>query len=124
MSMKSKRRTVNRLFAIPMYDCKLRVVVCENIRKERQKPKYDLFGKVELDGEYDGLCTWSGGHNFAIFLCATAAKDIAIISHEVFHLTHRILEWSSSNFDKDHHEQGALLHGYLMELVMNAIRKR
>lgn len=51
------------------------------------------------------------------------------IFHEVFHLTHRILDWVSANFDENHHEQGALLYAYLLGVVldvvgMKIIRKR
>ena len=58
---------------------------------------------------------------FALFF-DFSALDVATVAHEVFHLTHRILDWSESNFDGKHHEQGALLHGYLMNLVMKEIK--
>lgn len=48
-------------------------------------------------------------------------KSIEVIAHEVFHLTHRILELCTCNFDAGHHEQGAYLNGWLMELITHAL---
>lgn len=39
----------------------------------------------------------------------------------VFHTTHRILERAEANFDGDHHEQAAYLHGWLMERVWRIV---
>ena len=47
-------------------------------------------------------------------------SNIEVIAHEVFHLTHRILELCNCNFDSGHHEQGAYLNGWLMETVTKA----
>ena len=44
------------------------------------------------------------------------------IAHEVFHLTHRLMDLCGCNFDAGHHEQGAYLHGWLMELVWNSMK--
>lgn len=32
------------------------------------------------------------------------------------------MDWVSANFDANHHEQGALLHGYLMDTVCRAMK--
>jgi hypothetical protein len=112
-----------KIFIIPIYECVLRVVICDDIDQDRRK--FDkIFGEFDLDGNYEALCSWSGGHNFGLFFDKRVLKNTCTIAHEVFHLTHRILEWSSSNFDKDHHEQGAMLNGYLMELVLNALKDK
>ena len=57
------------------------------------------------------------------FILAFRRNDhpIEVIAHEVFHLTHRILELCGCNFDSGHHEQGAYLNGWLIELVNNAM---
>lgn len=109
---------------IPIYDAVLWIVVTDHISKERRKMEH-LFGPAPDGHEYDALCSHSGGHNFALFF-DRKALSMKIIAHEVFHLTHRMLEWVSANFDKDHHEQGSLLCGYLMDTVcsyVNAQRK-
>lgn len=106
---------------IPIYNATLWVVVSDNIRHAREQMK-DVFGEYRNDADYIGLCSDSGGCNFAVFL-QREALSIKLVSHEVFHLTHRILEWVDANFDEDHHEQGALLHEYLMDLIWRDVSK-
>lgn len=120
--MKPKRRPRNlkRIITVPLYDAVLWIVVTDDIAKERRKLEH-VFGPAPEGNEYDALCSHSGGHKFALFF-DRKALSMKIIGHEVFHLTHRILEWVSANFDKDHHEQGSLLCGYLMDLVCRETR--
>lgn len=117
----TSRKTIRRIFIVPIYDAEVRLIVAEDIGKERKRlSKY--FGDV-LDGsEYDAMCSWSGGHRFALFL-SYRALTAKVISHEIFHLTHRMMDWVGANFDRDHHEQGALLHGYLTEKVAKLLNK-
>ena len=74
--------------------------------------------------EFDGLCS-SNFSNFALFFDKKRLEKVglSLIAHECFHLTHRILEWIGANFDEDNHEHGAILHGYLMDLVYKDIGK-
>ena len=46
-----------------------------------------------------------------------------VLVHELFHMTHDILERSGANFDSDHDEQGALLIGWLMEKTVTKLRE-
>lgn len=73
-----------------------------------------MFGPVP-ERDYFALSAYTADGNFGLWLPRKA--DTNTIAHELFHITHRILEWTNSNFDRDHHEQGALLNGYLHELV-------
>lgn len=99
---------------IPIYDARLWVVVCDDIPEERGKMQ-GILGKWVAPYGVTGLCSNNCGY-FALFFDKEHI-DITNISHEVFHVTHRILEWTRGAFDEDHHEQGALLCGYLMGLV-------
>jgi hypothetical protein len=107
----------NRL--IPIYNARLWIVVSDNIRHER-KQMADIFGDYDADVDYVGLCSDSGGHRFAVFFQRDSI-NIELVSHEAFHLTHRILEWVGANFDNEHHEQGAMLHGYLMDVIWREV---
>lgn len=100
---------------IPIYDAVLWLIVTDDIAKERREMEH-WFGPVPETDQYHALCSYGRGHNFALFL-EQEACTVKIVAHEVFHLTHRILDWCGANFDSRHHEQGALLHGYLMELI-------
>lgn len=112
-------RLIRKKFSIPIYDATLWLIVTGNISRERKKWDY-LFGPAPDAHNYDALCSYSGGHTFALFF-AREQMTLKILSHEVFHLTHRIMDWSGLNFDSNHHEQGALLHGYLMDMVFREI---
>lgn len=114
-------KVLQKRFTVPIYEADLWIVVTDDMSRARRQFD-DLLGPddCKLAERCDGLLCHSGGQTFALFI---ARKEITLnlLSHEVFHLTHRILEWTSANFDRDHHEQGALLHGYLMELVCREI---
>lgn len=105
---------------IPIYGAVLWLVVTEDIAKERRGMER-WFGPGPDDNIYDALCSYGTGHNFALFFEPKAAHEIKIVAHEVFHLTHRILDWCGANFDSRHHETAALLHGFLIDLVMREI---
>jgi hypothetical protein len=114
-------KNIQRKLVVPIYEAAVHLVVADDIKAERAKFN-EQFG--EVDGcNWDGLCSWDENGTFGIFLPSTNADNCSVIAHEVFHLTHRILEWTNSNFDAEHHEQGALLHGYLMEWVAKQLRK-
>lgn len=105
---------------VPIYDAHVWLVVSKNVRKERRKWEY-LFGPAP-DGDYNALCCYSSCSTFGLFFRPEALTN-NIIGHEVFHLTHRMLDWVEANFDKDHHEQGALLHGYLLDWIFSTLKQ-
>lgn len=106
--------------SIPIYDAVLHLVVTDDIGTERARMTH-WFGPVPAADTYDALCSYGAGHNFALFFTHSASRCLKVVAHEVFHLTHRILDWSGANFDSDHHEQAALLNGYLFELVWREV---
>jgi hypothetical protein len=116
--MKVKLRPMNKRFVVPIYEARIRLVVSYDVTAERKKFIH-LFGSVP-DEYYDAVCSYSGYGDFALFF-ECKPLSLNVLSHEVFHLTHRILDWVSANFDGGHHEQGALLHGYLMETIKNKL---
>ncbi len=106
---------------VPIYNAFVWLIVSKNVHQERIKFNH-LFGTPPEQEDYDALCARSGGADFGLFFYPDKLS-VLVIAHEVFHLTHRIMEWANMNFDKDHHEQGALLHGFLMDEVCNRILK-
>lgn len=117
--MPPKLRQIRKKLDIPIYNAVVWIIVVDDISKERKEWEY-LFGAAPKLEDYDALCSYSGGHCFGLFF---ERKYITLktISHEIFHLTHRILDWAGANFDSTHHEQGALLNGYLTEMVYRKI---
>ena len=83
----------------------------------------DILGYDYTDQDVDSssLLAYRGSK----FILAFRGNKIGIekIAHEVFHLTHRLMDLCSCNFDSGHHEQGAYLHGWLMELVTKELKQ-
>lgn len=120
--LKSAESTVSR-FEVPIYRATVWLVSTKKVRDELCKSRWTcLFGDPPEHDGYSGWCLWNHRSTFALVF---DRQDVCLelVSHEVFHLTHRILEWSSSNFDEEHHEQGAMLHGFLMTQVVRRLRK-
>lgn len=105
---------MKKRFDIPIYDAVLWIVTTKSIAKERRKWEH-VFGPSPASSDIAALCSYGTGHTFALFF--EPKPDLKIVAHEVFHLAHRIMDWAGANFDGTHHEQGALLNGYLMDLV-------
>ena len=98
-------------FIVPVYTAVVFVVVAKNIVKARNTRRWnDKFGIVE--GEFVALCSRNDVGQFGLFF--TPNQQLEEVSHEVFHLTHRILEHHGAPLTPVSHEHAALLHGYLM----------
>jgi hypothetical protein len=110
-------KTIHVRTIIPIYDCRLQLIVSDNLLRERKKLEY-LFGPAP-EG-FDALCSYSSGHNFALFFEPEALTH-RIIGHEVWHLTKRICEWSGVSIED--HEACALLCGWLHWWVYENVRK-
>jgi hypothetical protein len=103
--MKIKTETI-----LPIYGARIQLIVTDDILSERRAQEH-LFGPIEGTC-YDALCSYSGGHNFALFFEPNALTH-RIIAHEIFHLTHRILEWVGVPFKSDNHEAFTAVTGEL-----------
>lgn len=103
-------------FNVPIYDVDVIIVVTRDIPREHRR---------EFDSEIEDThiaCVGYSGRKFALFLEPAALARPEIIAHEIFHLTHRILELCEANFDSTHHEQGAYLCEYLHKMVARKLR--
>jgi hypothetical protein len=105
---------------LPIYCARIQLIVTPNIEAERRAQEH-IFGPVS-GTYYTALCSRSGGHNFALFFEPQALTH-RIISHEVFHLTHRILEWVGTPFTTDNHEVFAALMGELQQWVYSFVEQ-
>lgn len=114
---------LKKKFVIPIYGAKLWIVVSDNVKHERDKMD-GVLGNSLMSDEYEGLCSCNYSF-FGIFFDKRALEHRAVnlIAHETFHLTHRIIEWTGANFNEDNHEHGAILHGYLLDLVYREVSK-
>lgn len=113
---------------IPIYDVFVWIVLCDNVLKAR-KEFNKQFGIIddEFDANsdediYEGMCSFNFLTGcFGLFL-RRKRSTFNTISHEIFHLTHRILQHIGYNFDNSHSEGAAMLNGYLTQLILSEIK--
>jgi len=115
--MKSRPVYVRKL-RVPIYEATVHVVVAIDLGKERSRPRWTaLFGDMPNAGDFGALCA-RGSDNWAFGLFFRSDYLLTkVVAHEVFHLTHRIMERTGEPFDETKHEQGACLYGWLFEQV-------
>lgn len=112
-------------FDVPIYDVSVWIVV-DNQIYDRCREMDDLFGTVEegpaMENTWRGQCACCGA-DFGLFF-HRQYLDLEVIAHEVFHLTHHIMDYCSVKLDIESQEAGAFLNGYLMGIVMRKIQRR
>lgn len=104
---------------IPIYGMTLWVCVADDVEKARKKKNCRFGDGGELNGVI-GLCS-RRGRDYGLFF---TRKHITagIVAHEVFHLTHRIVESVGATFDGHPEvEQTALLNEWLTAVVHRAL---
>jgi hypothetical protein len=111
--MRKLKRTI---FQVPIYDVTVVVVLTRDIPDSYKRE----FG-IEIE-DSRMACLGYHGRKFGIFLEPAAARRLEIVAHEIFHLTHRILEKCSMNFDESHHEMGAYLCEYLTKKIFQTLK--
>lgn len=110
--MKSKRTQ----FIVPIHEVTVVIVVTDDIPAEYKRE----FG-IEI-GNTQMACCGYFKRKFGIFIEPRAKARLEIVAHEIFHLTHRILENNCMNFDKGHHEMGAYLCEYLTKKIFTILK--
>ena len=111
--MKDKRTA----FRVPIHEVDVAVIVTDDIPSAYKRE----FGVV-ID-ESRMACLGYHGRKFGLFLEPAARQRHEIVAHEIFHMTHRILEKNCMNFDESHHEMGAYLCEYLTKKVATILGK-
>ena len=100
-------------FVVPIFEVSVLVVVTKKTNAAIRK----YFPNVPLGAEdHEACCTYHRSR-FGLFFEPPSLDRRDIVAHEIFHLTHRILEFRQFNFDENHHEMGAMLNGWLTEKV-------
>lgn len=109
-------------FVVPIYDATVYVVVADDLAPERRRPEW----KSIIGPPLEGICIVGQvercNGNFVLFLKRTHAKNVEIVAHEVFHIAHRIGDWTNLGFDENHHEGVALLHGWLIQKIFKILK--
>lgn len=111
--------TVVKQLVLPIFEARYFLVIADDIYAEREGERWvELFGPNCMGPGIDA-CVYRHDFKgrFAVFF-RRGDVDSSTMTHEVFHLTHRILDWAGTNFDAHHHEHAALLNGYLNDQTM------
>jgi hypothetical protein len=105
-----KEHTIN----IPIYGATLCIVDSKNIKKSLKKIRGD---EHEEDTNLLSYLYWNHDiYSAHWWLCIDFSDlDMGTLVHELFHATHRILEYFDVNFTSENHEPFA----YLMEYLFN-----
>lgn len=112
--------TCRHRFIVPIYENAVTLIVTDDLQKERNR--YDRkFGHFDSDPGARGLVTSGGGHCLLILTRRGCAHGQ--IAHEIFHLAHRIMEWTGDRFDDDHSEPAAYLVQWLTKRVYGRLRE-
>jgi hypothetical protein len=105
---------MKKTFKVPIFEATVMVVVAETHKQAKDAIDKFVGGHYELEASED--CEAFLQHKnsrFALFFERPTVKKKDVVAHEVFHLTHRILEYREMNFDSNHHEMAAMLNGWL-----------
>lgn len=101
------------LLNLPLYSVRIRFAVTDDIQRFRNR--YDrLFGPYDC-GSATGLAS-NCGRNFMLILHERYVTH-GHIAHEIFHVTHRIMEWVDNDITRESHEP----HAYLCEHLTNHV---
>lgn len=109
-----EKTTINIAFhRIPIYDLRFWVGVSD--KPVELRAKFDwAFGKRD-NSDFSGTCEYHRSKFAVLFDAYDLSHEL--IAHEVFHVTHRMLEFNAVNFGENNHEPFAYLNGYLTQLV-------
>lgn len=108
--------SLRKVFKVPVHDVTVVVIVTADIPASYERE----FG-IEIGNTQMAACGYYR-RKFALFFEPKSASRLEIVNHELFHLTHRILETNHMNFDENHHEVGAYLCEYLSKKVFKILK--
>jgi len=102
-------------FQVPIYDVAIVIIITTDIPAAYKREFGIDIGNTQM------ACLGYDKRKFGLFFEPAAKNRLEIVSHEIFHLTHRILEKNTMNFDESHHEMGAYLCEYLTKKVFGIL---
>ena len=102
------------IIPIPIYNGTLHLVDCKDTKEALMEIKGDDYSE---DDDSEACLVWNHSKNPANWwLCINLKNpNTGTLVHELFHATHRILEYFDVKFTSDNHEPFA----YLMEYLFN-----
>jgi len=114
-------KTISAFTRVPIFEVNLYLEVCDSIPKAAKK--FDPVMPPLPEGHDPLACVRFHKSRFAIFFSkeSLASHRHGIIAHEVFHATHRIMQYVQQGFDVDNHESFALLNEWITNWVYSKL---
>jgi hypothetical protein len=101
--------------SMPIYHVSFELVVTDDmIKSQAVEPRFTRLGKQKPYG-CDGLAIYREW-NFCMMLDKDRINH-NLIAHEVFHVTHRMLDYCGVKFRVNNHEAFAYVNGFLSDYV-------
>lgn len=127
--IKNKKQKKNKIleFKVEPYSSIVKIVLTHDIKQAAiEEGRASGVPDEELESLEDdlveaGAYTFWNYPNFVLFFNIDELK-IHYITHEVFHVTHGILECAHSKFDYHNHEHFAYLNGFLNKMVFEFVQ--
>lgn len=113
---RNERKAKKVTFRVPIHEVTVFVMVTRDIPGAYKREFGTDIGDTQM------ACLGYLKRKFGLFFEPGAERRPEIVAHEIFHLTHRILEKNQMNFDAEHHEMGSYLCEYLTKKVFGAFR--
>jgi len=109
------------LIKVPIYNTRFELVATDDmIKSQKKEPRFSFLGKQKPTDAH-GLamyCDW----NFCVILDSRCVNH-NVIAHEIFHATHRILDYCGLKFKVGNQEAFAHLNGYLSDFTYHQLKK-
>lgn len=106
--------------SVPVFDVVLFVLVSNDPSAARDDAELvAAFGPNEEGNDWDAICLESNDTDTFCIIFDERRLDAGLLAHELWHLTCSILRHHSISCE----ETGALLHGYLTNVVSKALKR-
>lgn len=112
---------MKKVIAIPIYDVNVHIVIGHDPNKELDSLPFDVED-LPRGPALNGMTLWESGADYCV-IYNTRYFNIEVFTHEIFHLTHRILERARINLTHDSSEPFAYLSGYLAKAIWPFVKK-
>lgn len=111
-----------KIRTIPIYGSYFQTAIVHSMENAWNKRRQRKIPGILPPGEDSAACcSWYRSRIVILFDRSNVTHEI--IAHEIFHATHRILDWVGIEVTKKHHESAAHLNGHLNKLVYQDMKR-
>lgn len=115
-------KAVIKEFDIPIYNLTVHIIISPSAVESRNELSETMEWEV-FDGTAQALVSWNHnakpGH-FYVFL--ETGVNLGVLVHELFHLTHRMLEYVGVEFSTNNHEPFAYMNEYVIRNSIDIVK--